>query len=172
MTSISHSEQSEGIYVTDVIIPLLSSLGGGTICLSTTEYQSSKQSKAKYKINDGIKLWRETLNRMNFIGASCRPAENQFGVIGLQIVGTDLRLNILVKDLSGITRYFHLDHSEIPLTSHTSHTKSLVRLLLTLRNIMIINKSLLVQALEQANTHPSRNVDPNPIVSSPPYNKY
>ena len=122
------------------------------------------------KVDDNVKLWRETLDGMSFIGASCRPARNQFGVVGLQIAGTDLRLNVLVKDLGGIPRYFHLDHSEIPLTPHTSHTKSLVRLLLTLRNIMIVNKSLLVQALEQANTHSPRNVNPSPTVSSPPYN--
>jgi len=44
MTSTSHSEQSEGIYVADVIIPLLqaslSGLPNGSICLSTAERQS------------------------------------------------------------------------------------------------------------------------------------
>ena len=50
MTSTSRSEQSEGTYVTDVIIPLLrSSLGGGTICLSTAERQSLA-SKARRSI--------------------------------------------------------------------------------------------------------------------------
>ncbi|CAG8627836.1 13135_t:CDS:2 [Acaulospora colombiana] len=70
------------------------------------------------------KILEETLDGMSFIGASCRPAGNQFGVAGLQIAGTDLRLNVLVKDLGGISRYFHLDHSEIPLTPHASHAKS------------------------------------------------
>ncbi|RHZ82994.1 hypothetical protein Glove_101g1 [Diversispora epigaea] len=82
------------------------------------------------KVDDGVKLWRETLDGMSFIGASCRPAGNQFGFVGLQIA----------------------DHSEIPLTPHTSHTKSL--------------------ALEQANTHSPQNVGPSPTVSSPPHNKY
>nr|CAG8575314.1 13639_t:CDS:10 [Entrophospora candida] len=79
-----------------------------------------------------------------------------------------MRLNVLVRDLGGIPRYFHLDHAEIPLSPHTLHTKSLIRLLLTLRNVMIVNRSLLMQALEQASTHPPRNVNPSPTVSSPP----
>ena len=158
MTSTSRSEQSEGTYVTDVIIPLLrSSLGGDIVCLSTAERQSLA-SKARRsirvdeermgkkpdimgllkwdekilelmyvessriictnskKIDDGVKLWRETLDGMSFIDALCRPVRNQFGIVGLQIAGTDLHLNVLVKDLGGIPRYFHLDHSEIPLT--------------------------------------------------------
>ena len=44
MTSTSRSEQSEGTYVADVIIPLLraslSGLPNGSICLSTAERQS------------------------------------------------------------------------------------------------------------------------------------
>ena len=44
MTSTSLSEQSEGTYIADIIIPLLrASLGGfpnGSICLSTAERQS------------------------------------------------------------------------------------------------------------------------------------
>ncbi len=44
MTSTSRSEQSEGIYVADVIIPLLqaslSGLPNGSICLSIAERQS------------------------------------------------------------------------------------------------------------------------------------
>ncbi|RHZ58749.1 hypothetical protein Glove_368g11 [Diversispora epigaea] len=38
--------------------------------------------------------------------------------------------------------------------------------LLTLRNIMIVNQSLLIQALEQANSHPPRNSQQSPTVTS------
>ena len=111
MTSTSCSEQSEGTYVTDVIIPLLrSSLGGDIVCLSTAERQSLA-SKARRsirvdeermgkkpdimgllkrdekilelmyvessriictnskKVDDDVKLWRETLDGMSFIDA-------------------------------------------------------------------------------------------------------
>ncbi|RGB31938.1 hypothetical protein C1646_763521 [Rhizophagus diaphanus] len=74
-------------------------------------------------------------------------------------------------DLGGIPRYFHLDYAEIPLSPHISHTKSLIRLLLTLRNTIIVNRNLVMQALEQASSHPPQNVNPSPTVSTPPYNK-
>ncbi|CAJ0921502.1 13238_t:CDS:2 [Entrophospora sp. SA101] len=74
-----------------------------------------------------------------------------------------------LANLVGIPRYFYVDHAEIPLTRHKLHTKSLIRLLLILRNIMIVNKSLLIQALEQASAHPPRNVHPSTTVSSPPH---
>ncbi|RHZ84692.1 hypothetical protein Glove_78g101 [Diversispora epigaea] len=215
MSSISRSEQSEGTYISDIIMPLLRSslrdLLNGDICLSTAERQSLA-SKARRnagvveermgkkpdimglmkqdekiielmylessrilcsnskKADDGVKLWRETLDGVSFIDALCRPVGNQFGIVGIQIAGTTIRLNVLMKDLGGIPRYFHLDHAKIPLLPHASHTKALIRLLLTLRNIMIVNKSLLLRALEQASTHPPRNVGPSPTVSSPPYN--
>jgi hypothetical protein len=123
------------------------------------------------KSDDEVKLWRETLDGASYINALCRPVGNQFGVVGIQVAGTTMYLNILVNDLAGIPRYFHLDHAEIPLFPHQSRLKSLIRLLLTLRNIMIVNKSLLVQALEQATSHPPRNVNPSPTVSTPPYSK-
>ena len=107
----------------------------------------------------------------SYISALCRLTGNQFGVVGIQIAGTTIYLNILVNDLADISRYFHLDHTEIPLSPHQSRLKSLIRLLLTLRNVMIVNKSLLMQALEQATSHPPRNVNPSPTVSTPPYNK-
>ncbi|CAG8609586.1 8509_t:CDS:2 [Paraglomus occultum] len=121
MTSTSRSEQSEGTYVTDVIIPLLrSSLGGDIVCLSTAERQSLA-SKARRsirvdeermgkkpdimgllkrdekilelmyvessriictnskKVDDDVKLLRETLDGMSFIGASCSQPETNLG---------------------------------------------------------------------------------------------
>ena len=199
MTSTSCSEQSEGTYIADVIIPLLqmslSDLPNGAICLSTVERQSIA-SKARRnlgiigermgkkpdimgllkqdekiiellytessrivcsnskKSDDEVKLWRETLDGTSYISALCRPVGNQFGVVRIQVAGTTMYLNILVNDLAGIPRYFHLDHAEIPLSLHQSCLKSLIRLLLTLRNVMIMNKSLLMQALRQATSHP------------------
>ncbi|RIB04335.1 hypothetical protein C2G38_2222604 [Gigaspora rosea] len=111
------------------------------------------------KKDDGdVKLWRETLDGMSFIDSLCRPTGNQFGVVGIQVAGTTIRLNVLVRDLGGIPRYFHLDHAEIPLSPHLLHTKALIRLLSTLRNILIVNKSLLMKALEQAHPEMSTQV--------------
>jgi len=110
-------------------------------------------SKSK-KADDDVKLWRETLDGASFISVLCRPAGNQFGIIGIQVTGTTMYLNVLVKDLAGIPRYFYLDYAEILLFPHQSCLKSLIRLLLTLRNVMIVNKSLLMQVLGQATSHP------------------
>src|SRR5688572_3881294 len=215
------SSQSEGTFITDIIVPLLrASLGdlpNGIVCLSTAERQSiaSKTRKSlgsneektsqppktpigkkpdimlmeKYgnkifeiayvesscivctnskKDGDSVKLWRETLDGISFVNITCRPLSNQFGIIGIQIAGEKLYLNILVKDANGIPRYFHLNQAQIPFSKDTSwRVVPLIHLLLTLRNITIVNKSLLMQALEQANARPPRNVNPSPTVFSP-----
>lgn len=211
-TSMSRNEQSEGTYISDVIMPLLrASLGdlpNGYICLSTAERQSlaskarvdNRTGKEKMgkkpdimalekfkgklveflylessrvvcnitkKDDDKIKLWRELLDGVSYINTACRPICNQFGVVGIQVAGEKIHLNVLMNDASGIPRYFHLDHAEIPLTiDMSSRVKPLMRLLLTLRNILIVNKSLLIQELEQAISHPPRNTHPSPTVSS------
>ena len=112
-------------------------------------------SKSK-KADDDVKLWRETLDGTSFVSMLCRLVGNQFGVVVIQVTGTTMYVNVFVKDLASILQYFHLDHVEIPLSSsnNTSRVKSLICVLLILRNIMIMNKSLVMQALEQATSHP------------------
>src|SRR2546430_1667322 len=68
-------------------------------------------------------------------------------------------LNILVNDLAGIPRYFHLDHVKIPLSPYQSRLKFLIRLLLTLRNVMIVNKILLYYTSMQSEIDDSRVTD-------------
>lgn len=115
-----------------------------------------------------MKLWREVLDGLSFVGAACRPENNQFGIVGIQVAGENLYLNVLIKDASGIPRYFHLGNAEIPFTNGTPwRVKPLVHLLLTLRNIIIVNRSLLMQALEHGSFHLPRNSD-SPTVSTPP----
>ncbi|CAG8661812.1 1212_t:CDS:2, partial [Paraglomus occultum] len=126
-TSASRSEQSEGTYITDVIVPLLRSTLGNlpngmdemrigkkpdimgllksdekSIELLYIESSRIICSKSK-KDDDDVKLWRETLDGASFIGLSCRPS-HQFGVVGIQVAGTVMRLNVLVKDSAGIPR--------------------------------------------------------------------
>ncbi|CAB5394365.1 unnamed protein product [Rhizophagus irregularis] len=153
-TSESRSKQSEGTYVTDIIVPLLRAtlgdLPSGYICLSTAERQSLASKARKNAGTDKERMGKKP---------------------DVMVAGTTIYLNVLMNDASGIPRYFHLDHADIPLDSNSSkRVKSLVRLLLTLRNILIVNKSLLARALEQAISNPPRNVHPSPTVSTPPYN--
>ncbi|GBC10474.1 hypothetical protein RclHR1_09650016 [Rhizophagus clarus] len=86
------------------------------IKLMYTELSRIIYSKSK-KADDDVKLWRETLDGTSFVNALCRSARNQFGVVGIQVASTTIYLNVLVKDLAGIPRYFHLHHGEIPLSS-------------------------------------------------------
>ena len=106
----------------------------------------------------------------SYISTLCRPIGNQFGVVRIQVTSTTMYLNIFVNDLTGIPRYFHLDHVEILLSPHQLRLKSLIHLLLTLRNVMIVNKSLLMQALEQVTSHLSQNVNSSPTVFTSLYN--
>ncbi|UZO03971.1 uncharacterized protein OCT59_024370 [Rhizophagus irregularis] len=179
-TSTSRNKQSEGTYITDVIVPLLraslANLPNGYICTSIAERQSIASKIRKNKGIDGeriddydVKLWREMIDGTSAINALCRPVGNEFGVVGIQIAGLDMRLNVLVKDLGGIPRYFHLDHAEIPISPHLTNTKSLIRVLLNLRNVMIVNKSLITQALLE---NPPRNTSQSTTVSTPDNSMY
>src|SRR5436189_3069692 len=47
---------------------------------------------------NSVKLWRKTLDGVSFIGNACRPTNNQFGIVGIQVAGEDLYLNFLIKD--------------------------------------------------------------------------
>ena len=116
-------------------------------------------------------MWRETLDGISFVNLVCRPLNNQFGIVGVQVAGEDIYLNVLVNDASGLSCYFHIDHAEIPLTLKSPRqVKLLLRLLLTLKNIIIVNKSLLMQALEQATSHLPQNVNSSPTVFTSLYN--
>ncbi|CAG8758730.1 21807_t:CDS:10, partial [Gigaspora margarita] len=149
--STNRKEQSEGTYIADIIMPLLRA--------SLENMPNGESSRIvcddTKKTEDEVKLWRETLDGMDYVNVACRPVRNQFGIIGIQIAGEDIYLNVLVNDAGGLSRYFHLCHAEIPLTPQTPwRVEPLVHLLLTLRNILIVNQSLLMQALEQAVSHP------------------
>jgi hypothetical protein len=101
--------------------------------LTYVEYSRIVCSTTK-KENDEVKLWRETLDGASFVNIACRPTSNQFGIVGIQVVGTTINLNVLMNDAHRIPRYFHLDHADIPLDSSTpKRVKPLLRLLLTLR---------------------------------------
>ncbi|RHZ89334.1 hypothetical protein Glove_16g109 [Diversispora epigaea] len=140
--------QSKGTYVTDIIVPLLRAsledLPNGDIFLSTAE----RQKRSTHKTPIGKK-----------------PDVMVMAKYGGKI------FEIAYVESSRIlcTRSKREDDSvEKPFTKNTSwRVEPLIRLLLTLRNIIIVNQSLLIQALEQANTHLPRNATQSPTVTSP-----
>ncbi|RHZ72309.1 hypothetical protein Glove_243g122 [Diversispora epigaea] len=75
--------------------------------------------------NDGVKLWRETND----------------------VAGKKLRLSVLIRDMSEVHRYYHLHESEIPIQqSAPSVVTKFIETLLILRNILIVNMTLLHNA--------------------------
>ncbi len=66
-----------------------------------------RNSESK-KINDMIKLWREMNDGMDHVHRSCKPDKNEVGILGIQIAGEMMHLNILIKDIDNIHRLYHL----------------------------------------------------------------
>ncbi|CAB5183399.1 unnamed protein product [Rhizophagus irregularis] len=134
-------EQSEGTYVADIIIPYF------------LQYNAERQSIASAdRIKEGddeIKLWREANNGMFWIKTLRKPEKEQFTIIGIQIAGKEIYLNALMTDKQNINRYYHLQKTEVPIQKTEKSIKVLpkfVKLLLNLRNILMINLSLLTNA--------------------------
>ncbi|RIA94188.1 hypothetical protein C1645_818478 [Glomus cerebriforme] len=178
--------QSEGTYVTDVVVPLLrATLKGLAVkkiaLLSTVASADRKgvrklgkrpdvmfmiESKKKlYELmfvessrivctkikeeDDNVKLWREMNDGMAWVHKGCKPDKDEFGILGIQIAGKIMHLSVLIKDVDDIHRLFHLRSVVIPIqSSDESVVLQFVETLLLLRNIAIVNISLLLNAPE------------------------
>ncbi|RIA94651.1 hypothetical protein C1645_817706 [Glomus cerebriforme] len=44
-----------------------------------------------------------------------KPKKNQFGIVGVQVAGNMLHLNVLIRDKANVHRYFYLQSAEIPM---------------------------------------------------------
>ena len=119
----------------------------------------------KKERDDQVKLWREINDGMYWTRKSCKPDKDEFDIIGVQIAGKKLCLSILIRDMSEVHRYYHLHESEIPVQlSDLSIVEKFIETLLILRNILIINMSVLYNApLKRSN----RNVEKSSTISSP-----
>ncbi|CAG8553679.1 28492_t:CDS:2, partial [Dentiscutata erythropus] len=60
-------------------------------------------------------------------------------------IGCELHLNVLIRDSGDIHRYFHLKSTKIPFQPVEDVTE-FVETLLILRNILVVNMSLLFHA--------------------------
>ncbi|RHZ55602.1 hypothetical protein Glove_413g26 [Diversispora epigaea] len=121
------------------------------------------------KDDDEMKLWREMNDGLYYVHRSCRPDKNEFGILGVQIAGSMMYLNILIKDSYDIHRLFHLCSVEIPIRpSSGEDVLQFVEALLLLRNIMIVNISLLFHSSETRSKRLKRQSSSSTI-SSPKY---
>ncbi|RHZ46957.1 hypothetical protein Glove_601g15 [Diversispora epigaea] len=186
ITSEIRSIQSEETYVTDIIVPLLQAsledLPNGNIFLSIAEQQSmASKARKSFGSNEERPIYKISIGKKSNVMVMAKYGSKIFELAYVELSRIlctrskreddsvkDFGWYKFFKDASGILRYFHVDQVEISFTKNTSWcVEPLIRLLLTLRNIMIVNQSLLIQALEQANTRPSRNATQSPTVTSP-----
>ena len=65
--------------------------------------------------DDSMKLWRETNDGMYWALKGRRVENSQFGIVGVQVAGCKLRLNVLIRDSVEVHRYYNLRESEIPI---------------------------------------------------------
>ncbi|CAG8528304.1 2986_t:CDS:2, partial [Dentiscutata heterogama] len=158
--------QSEGTYVTNVVVPAIrASLKdlpfGKSTFVSTAEHQSSASADRRGEgrsgrrpdimfvkdTDDEIKLWREANDGMYWAHKSIKPDKDEFGIVAIQVAGSIIRLNFLIRDVANVHRYYHLYEAKIPVQQSDSFiVENFVKILLTLRNIIIINMSLLFHA--------------------------
>ncbi|CAG8602589.1 4057_t:CDS:2, partial [Scutellospora calospora] len=114
---------------------------------------------------DAVKLWRECNDGMYWARKSSRPDNDEFGIVGVQIAGTTIRLNVLIRDSADVHRYYHLREAEIPVRqSSPIIVANFIEVLLILRNILIVNMDLLYNALKPRTP---RNVEGSSTVPSP-----
>ncbi|RHZ85747.1 hypothetical protein Glove_60g28 [Diversispora epigaea] len=78
-------------------------------------------------IEKKINLWRcpnmfvakywETIFELMYVELcqTLKPDKDQFDIIGVQIAGNELHLNLLVRDMVNVHRYYHLQSAEIPV---------------------------------------------------------
>ncbi|RHZ84499.1 hypothetical protein Glove_80g10 [Diversispora epigaea] len=96
------------------------------------------------KVDDDIKVWRECNDGMYYTRKTVNPDKDQFGIIGVQIAGDTLHLNVLIRDKTNVHRYYHIQSAKIPVQfSDEGDVIKFVETLLLLRNILITNISLL-----------------------------
>ncbi|KAF0553182.1 hypothetical protein F8M41_020566 [Gigaspora margarita] len=117
--------QSEGTYVTDVIVPIIRAALKNlpiknSIFVSTAERQSiaSKDRKGEYGKRPDVMLIAKYKNKTHeLIYAECsRPINSdQFGILGVQVAAQILHLSVLIRDEDQIHRLYHLRSVEIPI---------------------------------------------------------
>jgi hypothetical protein len=99
---------------------------------------------------------------MYWVHKSSGPDKGEFGIIGMQVAGRIMRLNVLIRDMKNIHYYYHLYEAEISVQlSDSSLVTNFIKTLLILRNILIVNMSLLlnVPSVRSKRNKGSSNVD-------------
>ncbi|CAG8850785.1 8516_t:CDS:1, partial [Gigaspora margarita] len=75
----------------------------------------------KKKVDDEINFG-ENNDGIYWVRKILKLDKEQFGIVGMQIAGNILHLNVLVRDKADIHRYFHIQLTEIPVQSSSVET--------------------------------------------------
>ncbi|CAG8781358.1 9017_t:CDS:2, partial [Gigaspora rosea] len=121
---------------------------------------------AKKEKDDRVKLWREANDGMYWVLKSRKPKKDQFGIVGLQVAGLKISLNVLIRDKHEVHRYYKLHESTIPIrySNDPSVLAEFVKTFLILRNILIVNMYLLRSTPPRRS---KRNLENSSTVPSP-----
>ncbi|PKK59235.1 hypothetical protein RhiirC2_871337 [Rhizophagus irregularis] len=149
---------NEGTYLTNLIVPAirasLKNLPHGKFTyISMYERQSissADRRKRSGRRPDIIFVMMDREKKYELMYTECsrlfcrRPEKDEFGIIGLQVAGSTLRLTVLIRDGANVDRYYHLHESRVPVQkSEPAVVAKFIETLLILRNILIVNMSLL-----------------------------
>ncbi|RHZ76203.1 hypothetical protein Glove_202g106 [Diversispora epigaea] len=164
--------QSEGTYVNNIVLPTIrTTLKDLPLEKSTFVSSSEKQSSASAdrrgegRSDDEVKLWCECNDGLYWVHKSCTPNRDQFDIVEVQIAGSTIRLNVLIRDLADIHRYYHIRDVEIPVQqSNSTIVTKFVETLLIMRNILLVNISLLCNA---PLTRSNKIMEKSSTISSP-----
>ncbi|RHZ45684.1 hypothetical protein Glove_661g3 [Diversispora epigaea] len=117
--------------------------------------------------DDDIKLWRECNDGLFWTQKSRRLEKEQFGIIGIQVAGCRLSLNVLIRDELEIHQYYKIHETEIPIrySNDPSILADFIYTLLLFRNTLIVNMSLLHSVHDRRS---NRNLDSSTVTSPPP----
>ena len=73
-------------------------------------------------------------NKMYWAHKECKSDKDEFGIIEIQVTRTEMHLNILIRDMNEIHRFYNLHTVEIPIQPTDGNTVfKFVETLLTIR---------------------------------------
>ncbi|CAG8539771.1 4837_t:CDS:2 [Rhizophagus irregularis] len=89
-----------------------------------------------------------------------KPEKGQFGIVGVQVAGPKLYLNVLIRDDVEVHRYYKLCESTIPInySNDPSILAEFIKTLLILQNIIIVNMYILCSTSLRRNLEDSSTV--------------
>nr|CAG8470395.1 11805_t:CDS:2 [Entrophospora candida] len=171
---------NEGTYVNNVVVSaihasLFDNPFGECAFITTFERQSLDRKKIDKRMGrrpDIMFISKESNKLYELMYAECRRVENShFGIVGVQVSGCKLRLNVLlIRDSVEVHRYYNLRESEIPIrySNDPSILEEFINTLLILRNILIVNINMsLLRSTRPCRS--SRNLEDSSTISSDYY---